>query len=211
MSTATICTSLPQVKRNLCTVLPAVNYMLHQRQDAALLQDVGRKLRTARLARGLTVRELADLAGVNDSQLRGYETGASGKLPSVITLRRLAVPLKTTVAHLIGDEESQHLSPYDSKAEYRALVDKLEELSVSEKEAYAEVLRLFVAALGVEFSGADTPVHEQSRILAGEQNADHPKPPPYRATTMPAGQPPGKPNPTHADQDERRGKRKRRS
>jgi transcriptional regulator with XRE-family HTH domain len=191
MSTATIGSSFPSVNRNLCTVFPTVNVMSEGRQDAALLQEVGRRLRERRIARGLTINQLMELSGLDPSQIRGYETGASGKFPSVVTLRRLAAPLKTTVAHLIGDEPAPPLSLYDERPEYRALIDGLEALTVSERRAAKELLQAFLMAMegGRDFPGSDTPSvrnrTDTPPVVPAGKALDQPQAPPFRATTIP--------------------------
>jgi transcriptional regulator with XRE-family HTH domain len=62
-------------------------------------QIIGRRLRAARTARGLSRATLADRAGVQPNQLALWERGRSS--PSVDELERLAAALRLPLAHFI--------------------------------------------------------------------------------------------------------------
>lgn len=67
-------------------------------------EGIGRRVRDLRQARGLTLQELADKAGLSKSYLSRVET--SDKAPPVSTLLTLAQILRTTVGRLLGEEEA---------------------------------------------------------------------------------------------------------
>jgi transcriptional regulator with XRE-family HTH domain len=64
------------------------------------MADVGARVRVARLARGLSLEAVAGRAGVSRSMLSAVERG--GKVPTVLTLDRIATALDTSIARLLG-------------------------------------------------------------------------------------------------------------
>jgi transcriptional regulator with XRE-family HTH domain len=66
--------------------------------------QLGRRLREERRRRGLSLDELANVAGVSRSMLSDVERG--GKVPTVLVLDRIATGLGTSIARLLGDEQS---------------------------------------------------------------------------------------------------------
>jgi transcriptional regulator with XRE-family HTH domain len=64
--------------------------------------DVGERLRAIRLLRRLTLREVADAAGVSESFVSQLERGRSSA--SVATLQRLAAALGIEISDLFADE-----------------------------------------------------------------------------------------------------------
>lgn len=70
----------------------------------ALIQQIGPRLREARLAAYLTVREAADRLGIDHSMIVRYERGDS--LPPLNRLIALALAYDTTPAALLAQEAS---------------------------------------------------------------------------------------------------------
>jgi transcriptional regulator with XRE-family HTH domain len=66
--------------------------------------QLGRRLREERRGRGLSLDELAGVAGVSRSMLSDVERG--GKVPTVLVLDRIATGLGTSIARLLGEEQS---------------------------------------------------------------------------------------------------------
>jgi transcriptional regulator with XRE-family HTH domain len=65
--------------------------------------DVGRRLREFRNARGLSIRALAEMSGLNFNTLSLIENGKTS--PSVSTLQRLALALKIPVAAFFATDQ----------------------------------------------------------------------------------------------------------
>jgi len=65
---------------------------------------LGRRLKHARLVRGLTLKALADSAGCSESMLSKVERGHAS--PSLAMLHRLAKVLKTNIADLTSNGET---------------------------------------------------------------------------------------------------------
>jgi transcriptional regulator with XRE-family HTH domain len=134
LTTTTIVPRGTIVNEYLGRLLPVSN---DEEIGADELAAFARRLREQREARGLTRDQLSERSGINASQLRGYETGSSGRYPRVPTLRRLASALNTTVAYLIGDAARPPLpalTRYDRDPQIRALVDSLATLPLSHRE-----------------------------------------------------------------------------
>jgi transcriptional regulator with XRE-family HTH domain len=70
--------------------------------EAGLEIDLGERIRLLRRARPLTLRQLAEAAGVTESFLSQVERGVTS--PSIATLRRIARALGLTIAQLFADE-----------------------------------------------------------------------------------------------------------
>jgi transcriptional regulator with XRE-family HTH domain len=64
-------------------------------------QDFGSRLRELRQERGLTLRTLADAAGVDFTYLSKIENGKAGYLPGVETIRELAQALEVDAIELL--------------------------------------------------------------------------------------------------------------
>jgi transcriptional regulator with XRE-family HTH domain len=82
--------------------------------------DAARLIRSARLAAGLTLRELAAVAGTSHSTLAAYETGA--KCPTVETLSRIVA----AAGYRIETRLVPAPDPFDHLARGRELADVLE-------------------------------------------------------------------------------------
>jgi transcriptional regulator with XRE-family HTH domain len=66
--------------------------------------DLGARIRTLRLARGATLRQLAAQAGVTESFLSQVERGVAS--PSIASVQRIARALGTSIAELFAADES---------------------------------------------------------------------------------------------------------
>lgn len=76
---------------------------------------IGRRIRDARLARGITQAELATQIGVSRSAVAQWETGRAGQIRE--NLARIAVALGVSVGHLMtGDVASERADTPDALA-----------------------------------------------------------------------------------------------
>lgn len=87
-------------------------------------EEVGLKIREARLAHGWTHEELARRMGVN---WRTAQRWQKGKLPRVDTLRRLAAVLEVPPSYLLAIDEPLLLS--DLRDHLAELAERLERLT----------------------------------------------------------------------------------
>lgn len=71
------------------------------RSDRQWLGGMGQHVRTARLQRGLTQRELAILAGLHRTYIGGVERGERNV--TVLGLRKIAIALDVSPAELLRD------------------------------------------------------------------------------------------------------------
>ena len=71
--------------------------------DAGVEIDLGARIRTRRLARGQTLRDLAGRAGVTESFLSQVERGVAS--PSIASVQRIARALGQTIAELFAEQE----------------------------------------------------------------------------------------------------------
>jgi transcriptional regulator with XRE-family HTH domain len=68
------------------------------------MAELGARIRSARLGRGLSLDTIAGRAGVSRSMLSAVERG--GKVPTVLVLDRIATALETSIARLLGEERA---------------------------------------------------------------------------------------------------------
>ena len=90
--------------------------------------DVGKRLRTARRAAGLTQKQLADRLGVESITVSRWERGVTS--PSLPRLRRIAEITQTTVGELVNTasasvHELEIAALREELAETRELVDRV--------------------------------------------------------------------------------------
>lgn len=62
---------------------------------------LGMRIKQRRQAKGMTLRQLSEASGVTYGYICELETGKKSN-PGVFTLRKIAVPLRTTVGVLIA-------------------------------------------------------------------------------------------------------------
>ena len=80
----------------------------HPVRDNRGMSDTSTRLKAARIAAGLTQRELAERIGVQQSHLSHVESGGRGL--SSDTLRLAARVLGSSVAYFIGEADQEELS-----------------------------------------------------------------------------------------------------
>jgi transcriptional regulator with XRE-family HTH domain len=68
------------------------------------MAELGARIRSARLGRGLSLDAITRRAGVSRSMLSAVERG--GKVPTVLILDRIATALETSIARLLGEERA---------------------------------------------------------------------------------------------------------
>ena len=72
--------------------------------DDKTTKSIGQKIRQIRIEKGLTQKQLGDMCGIADSNIRKYETGR--QKPKLETLERIANALDIKTAQLCFDEYS---------------------------------------------------------------------------------------------------------
>jgi glutamate/tyrosine decarboxylase-like PLP-dependent enzyme/DNA-binding XRE family transcriptional regulator len=92
------------------------------------IEELGRRVRQERLARGLTLEELAAASGVSRSMLSEVERDS--RMPTVAVLDRIATGLGTSIARLLRDELPQGDQPFDwTVEELRAVGQQVVEIA----------------------------------------------------------------------------------
>lgn len=71
------------------------------------MEKMGQRIRELREKRGITLEKLGELIGVNKSAVLKYENGTVINIP-ILKLKSIAKALNTTVAYLIGEQESTY-------------------------------------------------------------------------------------------------------
>ena len=71
------------------------------------MADLGQRVRTERISRGFSLELLAERSGVSRSMLSAVERGS--KAPTVLVLDRIATGLDTSIARLLGPEQSSRV------------------------------------------------------------------------------------------------------
>jgi XRE family aerobic/anaerobic benzoate catabolism transcriptional regulator len=77
-------------------------------EEAAFLVELGRRVRHARQAAGLTRRQLAEHSGLSERYLAQLEAG-EGNI-SVLLMRRVAKVLRTDLERLVAEPSSRAVS-----------------------------------------------------------------------------------------------------
>lgn len=72
--------------------------------DEKTAKSIGQKIRQIRLEKGLTQKQLGDMCGIADSNIRKYEAGR--QKPKIETLGKIAKALGVKTAQLCFDEYS---------------------------------------------------------------------------------------------------------
>ena len=70
--------------------------------DEKIAKNIGQKIRQLRLDKGLTQKQLGDMCGIADSNIRKYETGRQN--PKIDTLEKIAKALDIEITELILDD-----------------------------------------------------------------------------------------------------------
>ena len=73
------------------------------------MDQMGIRIKRRREVLGFQVKELSDTIGVTSSLISQIERGKA--FPSIVTLKKIAIALKTTVGDLIGENENLDLHP----------------------------------------------------------------------------------------------------
>ncbi|MBS5064555.1 MAG: helix-turn-helix transcriptional regulator [Hungatella hathewayi] len=96
--------------------------------------NVGEKIKSARLKKNLTQKQLGELCGMADSAIRRYELG--GANPKIETLRRIASALGVGLEEFMTDSE---LSLFESMANlYLKSDSEIQELEPLDKHTSQE-------------------------------------------------------------------------
>ena len=73
------------------------------------MDQMGRRIKKKREDSGIQVKELSERIGVTPSLISQIERGKA--FPSIVTLKKVAVALRTTVGELIGENENLDQHP----------------------------------------------------------------------------------------------------
>lgn len=103
--------------------------------------DIGNKIKTARIAKGMTQEELGKHLGVQKSAIAKYENGRVVNIKRS-TLKKISDILEIRASELIFDEQKQstegELSPLTIE-----IMQKVEEMTEDQKKKFLQVLSLF--------------------------------------------------------------------
>jgi DNA-binding XRE family transcriptional regulator len=113
-----------------------------QLERADLKQLVARNIAQHRRALKVTQAQLADWLAVDIETISRFERGKH--LPSLLTLRQLAICLQTTVAALMGETMPSH------DPETRQLALWMTQLSAHDKQFVTKVVEQLVSHLAVD-------------------------------------------------------------
>ena len=97
------------------------------------MSDIGRRIRDLRTAKGMTLPQLADVAGVNKGYLWRIEQSGedgSGARPSASTLLKIADALEVSVLQLVDEERGAATGANQATASVSRVAD-IPEISTS--------------------------------------------------------------------------------
>lgn len=106
-------------------------------------EEMARKIKELRQAKGLTLEQVAKVVGVGKSTVRKWETGMIANMKRD-KIADLAKALGTTPAYLMGweDEEKQNSPTEEELSEgERLLLDLFRQIPEDAQKMYLEVLR----------------------------------------------------------------------
>ena len=75
--------------------------MLFTKEDQQVLQSFAAKLKKLRIAKGLTVSQLANASGISRQHVRELELKDAYKRPTITTLAKLAAGLDVSLSRLV--------------------------------------------------------------------------------------------------------------
>lgn len=137
------------------------------------VQELGARIRAIRLQRGLTLRVVADAAGVSESLISQVERGLAS--PSIVTLRRIAGSLDVPIAALFVG--TRHPSKEETDQDGRRLIVRRGErkgLHVPRSKVVYELLtpdlNRRVEFLWIEYEPGSV-THPDPMSHPGEENA----------------------------------------
>lgn len=108
--------------------------------------DVGKVIRDARIAKGITQEELGNIVGVQKSAIAKYESGR------VVNIKRSTLQTLATVLGLRGSDLIIESSPEEAAelsarvlldSDLREIVEMYSNLSDADKKTYKDLLRRF--------------------------------------------------------------------
>lgn len=103
---------------------------------------LGEKLKTARKAKNLTQRQLADIVGVKHNSVCDWEKGKSRPDPDMIEL--LCGTLEVTPTYLVGsksdDEYAEIIGKLMSEPGLLDMIDDYKSLSLEDKKAIRQII-----------------------------------------------------------------------
>jgi transcriptional regulator with XRE-family HTH domain len=102
--------------------------------------DIGNKIKTARIAKGMTQEELGKQLGVQKSAIAKYESGRVVNIKRS-TLKKISDILDIRASELIFDEEQKQSTEGELSEVKRALIDLIDGLSESEAAVLLASLR----------------------------------------------------------------------
>jgi transcriptional regulator with XRE-family HTH domain len=133
-------------------------------------ENLGPRLRELRRQRGITLREVAEAAGVTESFVSQVERGTAS--PSVATLRRIAAALGETMASLfVGADTTGMVVRAGERKRFRHPAGSAEEYLLTPRSAKA--LEIVSGIVGAGTGSGDEPYTHQADeecviVLAGQ-------------------------------------------
>lgn len=112
--------------------------------------NLGDTIRKYRKEKGLTQKELGQLCGINESQIRRYELGGKNSKPKLETIQKIAKALEVSIFDLLDFDSTMDLARKileDSKSNYELnIADSLGKIAENKyKEKYPLEIRLLAA------------------------------------------------------------------
>ena len=99
--------------------------------------DIGDRIRSVRMARGLTQSDLGKRSGMADSAIRRYESNRVN--PTATTLQRIAAALDVSVDYLLGTYQLKGILNYKTAAIRGRIFESAEQAGLSKEELCAKL------------------------------------------------------------------------
>ena len=96
--------------------------------DEIFRKNIGNRIREARKAKGLTMKDLGEKVGLAESTIQRYEIGKIKSLDTDL-LNRIAIVLEVKNSYLVGWDNNEKISKENSNVKVKELVNKILALS----------------------------------------------------------------------------------
>ncbi|KMT21145.1 helix-turn-helix domain-containing protein [Clostridium cylindrosporum] len=93
--------------------------------------DIGKAVRTQRIMKNLSVRDLASITGLSPGAISKIENGKT--IPNVLTMKNIATAMDVSVSYFFIDSEEEHIQVFRKK-DRRALIRNIGEEGVVHEE-----------------------------------------------------------------------------
>jgi transcriptional regulator with XRE-family HTH domain len=134
-----------------------------------LLVEIGARIRTIRLAIGMTQKDLADRAGVSPAYIYLVETG--GQNLTITVLVRLAKSLGTSIEELLRGSTSGFAPSEESVANVSRILEKLEESVTRLRRQDQETMEKLFATENARREYLSGLVRELERLRAAHEKS----------------------------------------